>query len=141
MACLLASWQVIALYVAPLLVVNIWLVIYTWLHHTDTDVPHLADSDFSFMRGAFLSVDRPYGLILDFLHHKIGSTHVIHHIAPGVPHYHAKEATLAIKKSFPKAYLYNPTPILNALWHVASNCIAVKREEESGRYIWVNEKH
>ncbi len=128
--------SLLAMYVGPLLVVNIWLVVYTWLHHTDTDVPHLADSEFSYMRGAFLSIDRPYGKILDFLHHRIGSHHVIHHIAPTIPHYHAKKATYAIKTAFPKAYLYNPTPIYLALWHVASNCIAVEREEGSGRYLW-----
>ena len=56
----------IALYFGPLLVVNCWLVIYTWLHHTDSDVPHLSNKEFSFMRGAFLSIDRPYGKILNF---------------------------------------------------------------------------
>ena len=34
-------FPVIALYFGPLLVVNCWLVVYTWLHHTDSDVPHL----------------------------------------------------------------------------------------------------
>eukprot|EP00959_Pyramimonas_sp_CCMP1952_P373888 7830199-Pyramimonas_sp.AAC.1 len=28
-----------------------------------------------------------------------------------IPHYHAKEATEAIKKNFPELYLYDPTPI------------------------------
>ena len=140
---LLAFWSLIyglnsmiSLYLGPLIVVNIWLVIYTWLHHTDTDVPHLSGSDFSFMRGAFLSIDRPYGKILNFLHHHIGSTHVIHHIAPSVPHYHAKEATRAIKEAFPKIYLFNPTPIHRALWMIASNCVAVKAEKGSFRYLW-----
>ena len=128
--------SIFLMYIGPLLVVNCWLVIYTWLHHTDTDVPHLGGSEFSFIRGAFLSIDRPYGRIIDFLHHHIGSTHVIHHIAPTIPHYHAKEATLAIKKAFPKVYLYNPTPIYKALWNVACNCIAVKADKDNERYLW-----
>ncbi len=128
--------SVLTIYMAPLLVVNCWLVVYTWLHHTDTDVPHLSGNDFSFMRGAFLSIDRPYGKLLNFLHHHIGSTHVIHHISPSIPHYHAKKATLAIKRAFPKVYLYNPTPIHKALWSIASNCIAVKAEEGTSRYLW-----
>ncbi len=128
--------SIFLMYIGPLLVVNCWLVIYTWLHHTDTDVPHLGGSEFSFIRGAFLSIDRPYGRIIDFLHHHIGSTHVIHHIAPTIPHYHAKEATLAIKKAFPKVYLYNPTPIYKALWNVAANCIAVKADKDNERYLW-----
>ena len=129
-------YTILGLYIGPLIVVNIWLVLYTWLHHTDSDVPHLGGSDFSYMRGAFLSIDRPYGSILDFLHHSIGSTHVIHHISPEVPHYHAKEATRAIKNAFPKIYLYNPTPIHKALWHIATNCVAVKRENHNNRYVW-----
>ena len=129
---------VIGMYFGPLLVINCWLVIYTWLHHTDTDVPHLADSDFSFLRGAFLSIDRPYGKLFDFLHHRIGSTHVIHHIAPNIPHYHAKEATIAIRRAFPKAYLFNSVPIHKALWNIAVNCIAVELDKKSGRYIWKN---
>ncbi len=125
-----------AFYIGPLLVVNAWLVIYTWLHHTDSDVPHFSEADFSHTRGAFLSIDRPYGKIIDFLHHRIGSTHVLHHLAPLIPHYHADKATISIKKAFPKVYLYNPTPIHQALWHIATNCIAVRREENGGRYIW-----
>ena len=83
--------------VGPYLVVNFWLVLYTWLQHTDVDVPHLDDPHWNPVRGAFLTVDRPYGPVLDFLHHRIGSTHVAHHLCHQIPHYHAKEATEAIK--------------------------------------------
>ena len=129
-------FPIIVMYVGPLLVVNCWLVIYTWLHHTDSDVPHLSNSEFSFMRGAFLSIDRPYGKIINILHHNIGSSHVVHHVCPTIPHYYATKATLAIKKAFNKAYLYNPDPIHKALWNIACNCIAVKSDIDEGRYIW-----
>ena len=129
--------SVLALYVAPLIFTNMWLVGYTWLQHTDVDVPHLTGDEFTYMRGAFLTIDRPYGKLLDHLHHKIGSTHVAHHIDCTIPHYHAREATDAIAKAFPKAYLYDPTPWPKALWRVATNCIAVKLRPEGGRYTWV----
>ena len=129
-------FPIIVMYVGPLLVVNCWLVIYTWLHHTDSDVPHLSNSEFSFMRGAFLSIDRPYGKIINILHHNIGSSHVVHHVCPTIPHYYATKATIAIKKTFNKAYLYNPDPIHKALWNIACNCIAVKSDIDEGRYIW-----
>ena len=129
-------YSMICIYFCPLIVVNIWLVVYTWLHHTDTDVPHLGASQFSYMRGAFLSIDRPYGKILDFLHHSIGSTHAIHHIEPTVPHYHARLATRILKNKFPKVYLFNPTPIHKSLWHIATNCVAVKKDNDIDRYIW-----
>jgi len=123
------------LYGAPYLFTNMWLVLYTWLQHTDVDVPHLSNDEFSYMRGAFLTIDRPYGPILDWFHHKIGSTHVAHHIDCTIPHYHAREATNAIKAAFPKAYLYDPTPWYVALWRVATNCLAVERRSD-GRYTW-----
>jgi omega-6 fatty acid desaturase (delta-12 desaturase) len=130
--------SVAALYFAPLIFTNCWLVGYTWLQHTDVDVPHLADDEFSYMRGAFLTIDRPYGKVFDYLHHQIGSTHVAHHIDCTIPHYHAREATDAIAKHFPKAYLYDPTPIHEALYRVATNCSAVQRPSHpDGRYTWV----
>jgi len=129
--------SVMALYAAPLVFTNMWLVGYTWLQHTDVDVPHLTAEQFSYMRGAFLTIDRPYGPIFDWFHHRIGSTHVAHHIDCTIPHYHAREATDAIAKAFPKAYLYDPTPVHKALWRVARNCFAVKLRPKDGRYTWV----
>ena len=129
-------FPVITLYFGPLLVVNCWLVVYTWLHHTDSDVPHLSNTEFSFMRGAFLSIDRPYGRVLNFLHHNIGSSHVVHHVCPTIPHYHAKKATVLIKKAFKKAYLFNPDSIHKALWNIACNCVAVESDIKRERYIW-----
>ena len=129
-------FPIITLYIGPLLVVNCWLVIYTWLHHTDSDVPHLSNSEFSFMRGAFLSIDRPYGSVLNTLHHNIGSSHVVHHVCPTIPHYHAIEATHKIKSAFAKAYLFNSMPIHKALWNVSCNCVAVKSDLNNGKYLW-----
>jgi omega-6 fatty acid desaturase (delta-12 desaturase) len=140
MLCLAAArfggWRVAALYLAPLLVVNAWLVTYTWLQHTDVDVPHLDDEAFSYMRGAFLTIDRPYPPLIDWLHHRIGTTHVAHHIDCTIPHYHAREATEATKRAFPHCYLYEPTPIHRALWRVACNCVAT-RPIGGGRYAFI----
>lgn len=123
--------------------------------HTDVDVPHLPASEFSFIRGAFLSIDRPYGKVrhpsataharigcvsrafphsnsasqavsharmmllmpflnrmggdplvtchqvFDWLHHRIGSTHVAHHIDCTIPHYHAREVCHASSRTLP----------------------------------------
>ena len=41
--------------------VNFWLVMYTWLQHTDVDVPHLDQTHWTWEKGAFLTIDRPYG--------------------------------------------------------------------------------
>lgn len=75
------AMQVAALYGGPLLVVNAWLVVITWLQHTEVDVPHFDAQNWSFIKGALHTVDRPYGKVLDFLFHRIGSTHVAHHVS------------------------------------------------------------
>jgi len=127
-----------ALYGGPYLVVNMWLIVYTWLQHTDVDVPHLGAREFTYMRGAFHTIDRPYPPLIDALHHRIGTTHVAHHIDCTIPHYHAREATDAIASAFPKVYLHEPTPVHKALWRVAKGCIAVKRRSaDDKRYVFV----
>jgi omega-6 fatty acid desaturase (delta-12 desaturase) len=142
---LLALWAksagaatVCVMYGGPYMVVNMWLIVYTWLQHTDVDVPHLHDDDFTYMRGAFLTIDRPYPPLIDWLHHRIGTTHVAHHIDCSIPHYHAREATAAIAKAFPKPYLFEPTPVHKALWRVCCHCAAVKRRSATdSRYVFV----
>lgn len=112
------------------------------LQHTDTDVPHFSDDNHNFVKGALHTIDRPYdkldpwGLI-DFLHHKIGTTHVAHHFDSSIPHYKAQAATDAIKKYYPAFYLCDPTPIPEALWRVCRGCTAVQNRE--GKWIWNNE--
>jgi len=119
--------RVLAVYGGPYLVVNAWLVLYTWLQHTDVDIPHFDDEEWTWVKGAFMTVDRPYGGLLDFLHHRIGSTHVVHHVDARIPHYHALTATRALKERFPDLYRHDPTPIPKALWRVATCCHVVTK--------------
>lgn len=134
--------QMMALYGGPLIVVNAWLVAYTWLQHTDVDVPHFGEDDHNFVKGALHTIDRPYDKLdpwgaIDFLHHKIGTTHVAHHFDSSIPHYKAQAATDAIKEKFPELYLYDPTPIPEALWRVCKGCTAV--EKRGDRWVWKND--
>jgi omega-6 fatty acid desaturase (delta-12 desaturase) len=127
-------------YVLPYLGVNCWLVGYTWLQHTDVDVPHFDSNEYTWAKGAFHTIDRPYGPVLDFLHHGIGSTHVTHHVNSAIPHYNAWKVTEHLKSTFPDIYLYDPTPVHKALWRVAKNCIAVgKQPGQDGMYVWLKD--
>lgn len=107
----------------PYFFTNAWLVLYTWLQHNDPSVPHYGDGEWTWVRGALSTIDRPYG-IFDFFHHKIGSTHVAHHLFHEMPHYNALEATHAIKAFLePKGlYNYDPTPWYQVLWRVGKTC-------------------
>lgn len=127
-------------YLLPYLGVNCWLVGYTWLQHTDIDIPHFDANEYTWAKGAFHTVDRPYGPIFDFLHHGIGSTHVAHHVNSAIPHYHAWKVTQHLRDAFPDIYLYDPTPVHVALWRVARNCIAVgKQPGADGMYVWLKD--
>ncbi len=120
-----SPWPVIALYGGPWLVANAWLVAYTWLQHTSADVDHYGGDEWSYVRGAFCSIDRPYGRFFDLVHHRIGSTHVAHHLFPMIPHYNAKAATDALAARYPKLYRYDPTPVPVAMWRAARDCVVV----------------
>jgi omega-6 fatty acid desaturase / acyl-lipid omega-6 desaturase (Delta-12 desaturase) len=115
---------------APYLWVNAWLVIYTWLHHTDASVPHYGTEEWTWLKGALATIDRPYG-IFDYFHHRIGSTHVVHHLFHELPWYHAYEATAAVKAYLEPLGLYNydPTPFPIAMWRLANDCHYVESRE------------
>ncbi len=110
------------LYVFPYLGVNGWLVLYTWLQHTEEEIPHWGDKDWNWIKGAALgTVDRDYG-IFDYFHHNIGSTHVCHHLFSEIPHYNAAEATVALKKKLGKNYNYCSEWWVSSMFRVAKKC-------------------
>merc|ERR1712157_696324 len=110
-------------YTAPYMWVNFWLVTYTWLQHTDPSVPQYGADEWTFMRGALTTIDRDYGIFC-FFHHKIGPTHVTHHLFHEIPFYNGDEATRHIKAYLDPMGLYNydPTPWYKAMWRIAKTC-------------------
>lgn len=110
-------------YTGPYIWTNFWLVTYTWLQHSDPSVPQYGPGEWTWVRGALSTIDRPYGIFC-FFHHKIGSTHVAHHLFHEMPFYRADEATAAIKAFLePKGlYNYDPTPWYKAMWRIAKTC-------------------
>ena len=57
-------------YFGPLLITNAYLILYTWLQHTHPDVPHFGSDEFSRLKGALSTIDRPYMWIVDHCHHR-----------------------------------------------------------------------
>ncbi|KAJ7747814.1 oleoyl phosphatidylcholine desaturase [Mycena metata] len=86
--------------------VNHWLVLITFLQHSDPLVPHYRAKMFTFQRGALCTLDRSLlgdlGPVMAWLRshatHGISETHVLHHITSKIPHHHAWEATYALLK-------------------------------------------
>ena len=81
------------------------------------------------------TVDRPYPWWIDLFHHKIGTTHVLHHVNFRIPHYHAEEASRAIQKVLGPRYHYDDQSIGQALWLAAKECLYVP--EVAGVNYWV----
>jgi fatty acid desaturase len=123
---LLIYYQMVTAYIGPYLVTNAWLVLYTWLQHTHPDVPHYGPEDFTFLKGALSTLDRPYPWLIDQMHHHIGTTHVLHHVNYSIPHYRAEEYTREIKKVLGDAYLFDNTPIWKAAFIAARKCVYVE---------------
>ncbi|GAA6021289.1 hypothetical protein JCM11491_005792 [Sporobolomyces phaffii] len=121
------GWSQFAkLYVVPYLVVNSWLVAITFLQHTDVRLAHYRDADWTFARGALATVDREwFGPVGTWLLHGITETHVLHHVASKVPHYHAAEATQALRDVLgPEHYHAAPEGegVFGALWRAHRDC-------------------
>ncbi|KAI9063527.1 hypothetical protein FKP32DRAFT_1611689 [Trametes sanguinea] len=99
-------FNVLTTYLVPYLWVNHWLILVTFLQHTDPMLPHYRASEYTFPRGALSTLDRSLlgdlGSVMGWLGavatHGISETHVVHHVCSRIPHYHAWEATDALRK-------------------------------------------
>lgn len=114
--------NVFFLYVVPYMITNFWLLLYTYLHHTDLRLPHYPSDKWNWFQGALSTIDRDYGAFWNALHHNIGSTHVLHHLFSKIPHYHAVEATNAIIPVLGEYYQFTNEPILTSLWRTRKYC-------------------
>nr|GEW65926.1 delta(12)-fatty-acid desaturase FAD2 [Tanacetum cinerariifolium] len=121
------AW-VFCVYGGALMVMNAFLVTITYLHHTHASLPHYDDSEWNWMKGAFSTVDRDYG-ILNKVFHNITDTHVLHHLFSYIPHYHAMEATKAIRPVLGEFYQSDSTPYFVALWRESKNCLFIEPDE------------
>ena len=123
-------------YVVPYLIVNFWLVMITLLQHTHPSLPHYTDEEWDWLRGALATVDRNYGWLLNTLHHHIADTHVTHHLFSQLPHYHAQEATEALKPVLGKYYQRDERFIFKALWQDWNACRYVAPDAAGNGVLW-----
>ncbi|XWS59246.1 hypothetical protein CRYUN_Cryun08bG0104900 [Craigia yunnanensis] len=128
------AW-VVCVYGVPLMVVNAFLVMITYLQHTHPSLPHYDSSEWDWLRGALATVDRDFG-ILNKVFHNITDTHVAHHLISTMPHYHAMEATKVIKPILGEYYRYDGTPVYKAIWREAKECIYVEPDEEQEKGVY-----
>jgi fatty acid desaturase len=78
---------IMCFYIFPRAVSNAWMVIYSWIAHTDINVPYHGAKTFNKFKSDVSVISSSYGLFLDHSHHHIGLNAVIHYLCPSMPHY------------------------------------------------------
>ncbi|KJK73886.1 hypothetical protein H634G_10837 [Metarhizium anisopliae BRIP 53293] len=121
-ACVYGWWTITWTYILPLMWVNHYIVIITYLHHTSPRLPKFSPESWTFLRGALSTVDRDPGYFLRHLLHHIIDLHVVHHLFPRIPHYHAQEATDALRPLLGKYYHQDKGSYYGALYSNFRDC-------------------
>jgi len=122
-------------YLIPYTITNSFLVLITFLQHTDHALPHLDARQWDWLRGALLTIDRDYGL-LNHVFHRITDTHVVHHLFSYMPFYNAAEATEAVKPLLGDYYVFDSTPWTTAVWRAYGECHKVKADKVTPGIFW-----
>ncbi|OBZ77389.1 putative alpha-L-arabinofuranosidase A [Grifola frondosa] len=136
----LYGWKVILMYYfIPYVLCNHWIVMLTFLHHSDPTIPHYRKEEWSFLRGAAATVDRPLlGWIGRFFFHNVSHDHVAHHFFSWAPFYNQPAITEAIKTVLKDDYLYDSTNSFYALYRSFTECVFI--EEEGGIVFYKNRR-
>jgi len=127
------------LYFVPYLLANHWIVMLTYLHHSDPTIPHYRGKQWSFLRGALATVDRPLlGWAGRFYLHNVSHDHIAHHINSSIPFYNQPYVTEAIKKVIGEDYNYDSTNTFRALYRTFTECCFI---EDEGDIIFYKNKN
>lgn len=116
-------------YLMPWFLAHNWMVMFTYLQHSDPTIPYYRKSEWTFARGALATVDRPvFGWVGRYILHNINTDHVAHHFFTSIPFYNLPAVTEAIKPVLGEYYNYDSTPVLRALWRSFTQCVFVEGE-------------
>ena len=142
--------NVVKYYGIPWMQVNHWIVMITYLHHTDPSLPHFRQSVWNYQRGATATVDRDFlgwqgrfflydGTYATCTRHArtspcaddvvaVAHYHVVHHFFPRMPWYHGEEATKYLREALGPYYFRTSKPAFQALWDNYNFCQFVDDE-------------
>ncbi|ODV60034.1 oleate delta-12 desaturase [Ascoidea rubescens DSM 1968] len=109
-------------YFIPYLWFNHWVVLITFLQHFDPILPKYDDSAWTYVRGGCCTIDRSLGFLGKYITHLVSEAHVIHHFCPTIPHYHAMEATEAIKPVMGEHYKSTDESLFVSVYKVSRLC-------------------
>ncbi|KAI0080451.1 hypothetical protein K474DRAFT_256833 [Panus rudis PR-1116 ss-1] len=121
--------KVLSFYVVPYLICNHWIVLCTFLHHSDPTIPHYRQQEWTFLRGAAATVDRPIlGWMGRFFFHNVSHDHVAHHFFSAAPFYNQPKITEAIRQVLGNDYNYDSTCSIYALYRSFTQCLFIEDE-------------
>lgn len=138
MSCVLYLWtkevglaNFAKFYFVPYVLANHWIVMLTYLHHSDPTIAHYRKSEWTFLRGAVSTVDRPLlGWAGRFFLHNVSHDHVAHHLFSSIPFYNQPEVTEVLKKVLKEDYNYDSTNTFRALYRTFSSCCFIEDDGE-----------
>ncbi|KAJ7596808.1 delta-12 fatty acid desaturase [Mycena floridula] len=129
----------IKLYLIPYILANGWLVAFTYLQHSDPSIPHYRGKEWTFLRGALSTVDRPFfGWIGRFFFHNICHDHIAHHMFSYIPFYNQPQVTEILKEILKDDYNYDSTNSFRAMYRSFNEC---KFIEDEGDIVFHKNKH
>ncbi|KAF5335826.1 hypothetical protein D9611_009655 [Ephemerocybe angulata] len=131
-------WSFVRFYLVPYILTNHWIVMLTYLHHSDPTLPHYRSKEWTFLRGAVSTVDRPLlGWLGRFFLHNVSHDHVAHHLFSTIPFYNQPYVTEAIKTVLQDDYNYDSTNSFRALYRTFSQCCFI---EDDGDIVFYKNK-
>ncbi|KAF4576275.1 hypothetical protein EYR36_001127 [Pleurotus pulmonarius] len=128
----------IKIYFIPYLLANHWIVMLTYLHHSDPTIPHFRNKEWTFLRGALATVDRPLlGWAGRFFLHNVSHDHIGHHLFSTIPFYNQPQVTEHIKRVLKEDYNYDSTNTFRALYRTFTQCCFI---EDDGDIVFYKNK-
>ncbi|KAJ7281581.1 delta-12 fatty acid desaturase [Mycena rebaudengoi] len=144
MGCVLYAWtrqvgfgNFVKFYFIPFLCVNHWIVMLTYLHHCDPTIPYFRRAQWSFLRGAISTVDRPLlGWAGRFFLHNVSHDHVSHHLFSSIP-FCDQWSPNTSKPVLKDDYNYDSTFTFRALYRTFTQCCFI---EDDGDIVFYKNK-
>ncbi|KAJ6581450.1 delta-12 fatty acid desaturase [Mycena capillaripes] len=122
----------------PLKLCHHWIVMLTFLHHSDPTIPHYRAGQWTFLRGALATVDRPLlGFIGRMYFHNVSHDHIGHHLFTSIPFYNQPAVTEKLKPVLAEHYNYDSTNTFYALYRSFTQCCFV---EDDGDIVFYKNK-
>ncbi|KAI0694106.1 delta-12 fatty acid desaturase [Cytidiella melzeri] len=128
----------VVFYFIPYLLANHWIVMLTFLHHTDPTIPHYRAKEWTWLRGTLATVDRPLlGPLGRFFLLNVSHDHIAHHLFSNIPFYNQPQVTEILRELLGEDYNFDSTNSFRALYRSFTECCFI---EDDGDIVFYKNK-